>query len=143
MTVETRHISLIKWCVQQVLSDARTAQIPLPVVVDQAHGAPFEAIGLDNSSTADGAGVYLADDSDHLLVWCDLESLERRPIALAAVADVIQDWILEELPSRQLPAVWPACPAHPQHPLVAQVIGETAMWVCPETREGKATIGAL
>jgi hypothetical protein len=63
---------------------------------------------------------------------------------LAALADDLADWLVEQLPSIGHPAVWPPCPQHVNtHPLEAQVINDDAVWVCPRDETVVAAIGSL
>lgn len=75
-------------------------------------------------------------------VWVLVE--ETLAEGVARVADQVQDLVVESLPARGLPAVWPECPDHPdRHPLQARCVDGAAVWVCP--REGRvvARIGGL
>ncbi len=66
-------------------------------------------------------GVYVPADDD--------ESAQ-----LVRLADLVQDVIVEELPARGRPAVWPECPDHPDsHPLQPAETDGPAMWSCPRT----------
>ena len=73
-------------------------------------------------------------------------SVDRRaPSAerVAAVADQIQEWAIEELWGRA-PTNWPRCPQHPDsHPMKATVQHQTAVWVCPVDEKLVALIGSL
>ena len=59
------------------------------------------------------------------------------------VADQVQDWAIEELWPGS-PTNWPPCPTHPDsHPLVAEMLGEAAVWMCPRDATAIAPIGQL
>lgn len=63
---------------------------------------------------------------------------------ISALADQVQDLVVETLWSHGEPAVWPACPLHkPVHQLRAQIEGLRAVWVCPHTQDVVARIGDL
>jgi hypothetical protein len=78
-----------------------------------------------------GQGVYAEPDG-------------RPAMLLAHVADQVQEWAVEALWGQGEPAVWPVCPTHPDtHPLAATVEEGDAVWVCPQTGNTEARIGAL
>ncbi|MFF9894144.1 MULTISPECIES: hypothetical protein [Streptomyces] len=63
---------------------------------------------------------------------------------VAELAEQVQEWAVEALAARLLPAAWPECPDHPRgHPLEARVVGEVAVWSCPRSGRVVAPVGAL
>jgi hypothetical protein len=69
------------------------------------------------------------------------ETTEQR---IANLADQVQDTAVEGLPQFGLPAVWPACPEHPNsHPLRALTTDGVAFWVCPMTGDRVQKVGQL
>ncbi|WP_146197026.1 hypothetical protein [Serinibacter arcticus] len=65
------------------------------------------------------------------------------PERVARVADVVQEWWIEELWATS-PTNWPPCPEHPDsHPLQAVVAVERAVWACPTGGRVHHEIGAL
>ena len=82
--------------------------------------------------SADGSGSGISVDRQ-------ATSAER----VAAVADQIQEWAIEELWGRAS-TNWPRCPHHPEtHPMKATVQHQTAVWVCPVDDKPVALIGSL
>ncbi len=82
--------------------------------------------------SADGSGSGIGVDRQ-------ATSAER----VAAVADQIQEWAIEELWGNA-PTNWPQCPQHPEtHPLKATVQHKMAVWVCPVDERPAAKIGSL
>jgi len=69
---------------------------------------------------------------------------EPVPEQIAAVADQVQEWAVEELCSIGQPTNWPQCPEHPHtHPLTPVVRGGEAVWMCPKTELVVGEIGGL
>jgi hypothetical protein len=69
---------------------------------------------------------------------------EALPERIAAVADQVQEWAVEELCSIGRPTNWPQCPEHPgAHPLAPVVSDGRAVWTCPKTGDVVAEIGQL
>lgn len=61
---------------------------------------------------------------------------------IVQLADQVQEWAVEALWRAGGSAVWPRCPAHPHtHPLTAEVVADSAMWVCPRTGKAVARVG--
>jgi hypothetical protein len=82
------------------------------------------------SADGSGVGVY---------VFRDAPEAER----VAALADQVQDWVVEELAARGA-SNWPPCPRHPhKHPLQATTRDAVAVWTCPTDGSTIAPIGAL
>ena len=69
------------------------------------------------------------------------ESMVER---IAAVADQVQEWAVEELCAVGRPTNWPQCPLHPgSHPVSAVVRDGRALWICPATGRPVSEIGQL
>ncbi|WP_134767066.1 hypothetical protein [Nocardioides sp. 1609] len=63
---------------------------------------------------------------------------------LERVADLVHEWIVEELPGRHLRTNWPRCPDHPDtHPLEVRRHEDVVAWTCPRTGTPHARVGAL
>lgn len=59
------------------------------------------------------------------------------------VADQVQEWAIEELWPAS-PTNWPPCPRHPDsHPLVAEIVDDVAVWMCPRDATAISPIGGL
>ncbi len=70
----------------------------------------------------------------------------RRSAALAVrvadAADQVQEWAIEFQLWGSAPTNWPQCPSHPDsHPMRAVVLGETAVWACPDSDSVTVRIG--
>lgn len=62
---------------------------------------------------------------------------------IAAVADQVQEWAIEELWGHASTS-WPPCPQHPNtHPMQATTRDDVAVWVCPADQTIASPIGAL
>ena len=62
---------------------------------------------------------------------------------IAAVADQVQEWAIEEYGSAGA-SNWPVCPRHPlTHPMRPTASEASAVWVCPTSGETVAVIGGL
>lgn len=69
---------------------------------------------------------------------------EPRAEQIAAVADQVQEWVVEALWQDGRPATWPECPEHPDsHPLAARWEDGQAVWACPRTGDQVSRIGDL
>ena len=62
---------------------------------------------------------------------------------LVAVADQIQEIVIEELWYSGHSASWPECPIHGGHPLKPVIAGPDAMWECPSDHTKLFMIGEL
>ena len=72
-----------------------------------------------------------------------VEKALSEPEMVAALADVVQEWVIGEI-WRTAPTNWPPCPYHPHtHPLLAVTAGDTAYWQCPVNQTLVALIGSL
>ncbi|WP_163508394.1 hypothetical protein [Fodinicola acaciae] len=115
-----------------VMRDLETTGVPRPDVRDD----PW-------SDVPDAESVMLyGPDGSGAGVGVDL----RQPMfaQVAAIADKVQEWVVEELWSRSRSTSWPECPAHPHtHPLEPAADGDRAVWRCPATKKVVAQIGAL
>lgn len=63
-------------------------------------------------------------------------------LPLVELASRVQEWAVDDLSSRGLPADWPRCPRH-AHRLAAASMGDRAVWRCPDTADEVAEIGSL
>jgi hypothetical protein len=115
-----------------VLGDLRSEVALRPEVRDESWSdLPGYASCYLYAADGTGVGVQIAVD-------------QPAHVQIAALADQIQDWAVEELCSVGRPAVWPPCPRHPaSHPLAAVVDNERAVWRCPRSGRAMADIGAL
>ncbi|MEU4391971.1 hypothetical protein [Kribbella sp. NPDC023855] len=67
-----------------------------------------------------------------------------QPRRLVHVAEQVQEFVLEELPGRGLPATWPECPDHPaSHPLTPKLTKAGPSWCCPKSDATISAIGEL
>lgn len=72
-----------------------------------------------------------------------LNTTLHAPAAVAALADQVQEIVIENLRCENR-TNWPPCPEHPTtHPLTAAVRGGLAVWRCPLTGRDGAVIGEL
>jgi hypothetical protein len=86
--------------------------------------------------------ILLAADRSGMGVWLDLTLSED--LALAHLADQVQEWVVEELARLGRPTNWPSCPAHPDnHPRQAVVEHGRAVWACPIGAADSSPVGEL
>lgn len=126
--------------IDQVLVDLSSAAPGLPsgVLTSLDGRRP-----LDDGDDA-GVGIYVGVEANaQFLIWLDAETLNDPSKGLIAVAAILQDWVLEELPRLHQAAVWPVCPWHPGHPVEPALVEGAATWVCLRLNQGVAPIGAL
>ncbi|MDN7122716.1 hypothetical protein INN71_15100 [Nocardioides sp. ChNu-153] len=82
--------------------------------------------------TPDGAGTGIT-----------VSRLATEAEQVAWVADAVQEAVIDYLMPTG-PNNWPPCPLHPRnHPLLAAVHDEAAVWECPKTGSRVAAIGAV
>ena len=115
-----------------ILKDLAATGLPLPRVEPTTWqtSEPSESVTL---CAADGTGMG---------VWLDLTLSEA--LALAHLADQVQEWVVDELARIGRPTNWPICAAHPaNHPRQAVVEHGRAVWACPVGAAGSSPIGAL
>lgn len=113
------------------LRDAR--DLPMDLQFEIAPGSQLgeDARGLFLVTPVGFSSICFEDEDDTTVAQ-----------ALARVADLAHDWVIEQLPGHQLPTNWPPCPHHPRnHPLV--VSEEGPRWCCPTTGEVVARVGEL
>jgi hypothetical protein len=84
--------------------------------------------GWVHANDGSGIGIWLAENS----AWPDF---------VVSVADVIQEGIIEG--AEHWGVAFPMCPAHPNHPMDAEVVAEVASWVCPKGEGTPIKIGEL
>jgi hypothetical protein len=70
--------------------------------------------------------------------WSSLPEAENEEVAAAALADRVQDDVLDELWG----SAWPDCPGHP-HPANPVLLNEKAVWSCPADARPICAIGEL
>lgn len=122
---------VLKKAMEPVLRDLRTVGIAPSGIAHrdwtQDLGRPSVMLfGVDGS----GMGIAVAR----------ADPLHER---VAAVADQVQEWAIEELWGRGA-TNWPPCPQHPDsHPLRATTRAGIAVWLCPTDDTVAAPIGAL
>jgi hypothetical protein len=87
-----------------------------------------EVYGWAHGADGSGIGIWFPDDS----AWPDI---------VVAVADVIQEAIIEG--AEHWGIAFPQCPAHPNHPMNAEVVAGVASWMCPRGEGAPMTIGTL
>ncbi len=78
----------------------------------------------------DGSAIGIWHQGD--LSWPDL---------VVWVADIIQEGVIEG--AEHWGVAFPMCPIHPNHPMDAQVVGDTACWVCPKADGDPIPISSL
>ena len=84
--------------------------------------------GWVHANDGSGIGIWFADGS----AWPDV---------VVSVADVIQEAIIEG--AEHWGVAFPMCPAHPNHPMGAEVVAGVASWVCPRGEGIPIQIGEL
>jgi hypothetical protein len=116
---------------EPVLRDLRGVEIvPARIEDDDWTGDQDSASAMLWSSDGSGTGVYVSRSA---------QAVER----IAAMADQVQDWAIEELWG-QASTNWPPCPQHPNgHPMKATTRGDAAVWVCPVDGTVVSLVGAL
>jgi hypothetical protein len=87
-----------------------------------------EVYGWAHRADGSAVGIWFPDDS----AWPDL---------VVSVADVIQEAIIEG--AEHWGIAFPQCPAHPNHPMNAEVAAGVASWVCPKGEGAPIDIGTL
>lgn len=93
---------------------------------------------IDVSWSEPAVIIKLAGDS---IVTChDLKPDHSAQVAQAAKE--IQEVIVEAVVSTAA-RLWPLCPMHPDHSLVAATSGDDAVWKCPATGSSVVPIGQL
>jgi hypothetical protein len=108
-----------------VNQDLEAAGIPAPTIAWVQNGVEL--------SFRDGAGHWTNVD----LVQSDAEVLER-------VADMVHDYLVEDMWSLGRPSNWPPCPDHPRsHPLRVLRDGDDVSWACPAGGRSRIPVGEL
>lgn len=103
--------------IQQDLSDS--IGLALTVHDEQWNEVPGIDSGYLVSSTGAMTGIYVNEADDE----------EQRTVDLA---EMVQDFVHEELSVLGRSAVWPVCPEHPHnHPMLPDLIAGRASWTCP------------
>jgi hypothetical protein len=120
-----------------ILRDLRSTNGPVPKLSE------FPVLDeVDDFGDLQIAGVWLGGQGGArtgITVMISADEAYR----IYRVADQVQEWAIEELwPASS--TNWPPCPTHPDsHPLVAEVVGDVAVWMCPADSMPVASIGAL
>jgi hypothetical protein len=115
-----------------VFADVTATGAPVPRVVDDGWAAdPGSATAmLWSGDGSHGAGISVALD-------------RPRPEQVRQVADMVQDWVIDELWGTTA-TNWPRCPHHPTtHPLQPVVRDGAARWSCPRDGTAVAVVGTL
>jgi hypothetical protein len=122
---------VLQQAMEPVLRDLRGAGVAPPRIEDDDWtGDTDSASAMLRSPDGSGRGVYVSRLAP---------GFER----VAAMADQVQEWAIEELWG-QAPTNWPPCPPHPDsHPMSAAARGGAAVWECPVDETVIAPIGAL
>lgn len=102
------------------LDEARTAH--------GLHLFPAEVYGWVFNGDGSAIGIWHPDD----LSWPDL---------VVSVAEVVQEGVIEG--AEHWGVAFPMCRVHPQHPMDALVVEDTASWVCPKADGHPIPIGNL
>lgn len=129
--------TLLGQALDRVFGDLAATGVPVPRVEESAWQPwqPSESARLLAASGASGASGARG-------VWVDLTLTEVEQLAM--VADQVQEFVVEDLPSHQLPTNWPRCPEHPDnHPMAAVVQDGRAVWACPASGRPAAEVGGL
>ena len=111
-----------------VLRDVRTTGVPEPGLDGYGWVAdPSVASAMLGGSTGLSVEVGVPEES-----------------RVAAAADQVQEWVIEELWSTATATNWPPCPRHlASHPLQSVVLDGVATWICPTDGEQIGPIGSL
>jgi hypothetical protein len=122
---------VLRQAMEPVLRDLRGVGIAPPrIEYDEWTDDPDSASAMMWSPDGSGTGVYVSRLAPEF---------ER----VAAVADQIQEWAIEELWG-QGPTNWPPCPQHPdRHPMKAATRDGAAVWECPVDETFISPIGSL
>jgi hypothetical protein len=112
------------------------------VVLRDAGGAPVPTV--ENRQWTDEPSAMLVDPADGTAFGVHATLTDPEPVRVVAVAEQIQEWVLEALWRRGASTNWPECPAHPgNHPLEPVVADRRAVWACPALGSVIADIGSL
>jgi hypothetical protein len=115
-----------------VMQDLTTTGAPVPRVVDDGWAA--------DAATASAMLWSVAGHGSGISVPLGAPRADQ----VAQVADMVQDWVVEELWGNEEGTNWPPCPDHPgAHPLEAVVRDGAARWTCPHEGTAVAVVGAL
>lgn len=122
---------VLRQAMEPVLRDLRGAGVAPPRVEDDDWTDDADcASAMLWSPDGSGRGVYVS----RLVPECE---------RVAAVADQVQEWVIEELWG-QAPTNWPPCPRHPDHhPMRAVPREGAAVWECPADETLVSPVGAL
>lgn len=122
---------VLRQAMEPVLRDLRGAGVaPARIEDDDWTGDPDSASAMVWSSDGSGTGVYVS-------------RLAPAAERVAALADQVQQWAIEELQGGSA-TNWPPCPPHPDtHPMRAATRAGAALWECPADGTPIAPIGSL
>ena len=86
-------------------------------------------------------GVIIRLNGESIVTCHDLKPEHAAQVAAAATE--IQEVVLGDGTAPGQAELWPICPTHSDHSLVASVVGGGAVWACPSTGASLAAIGQL
>jgi hypothetical protein len=116
-----------------VLRDLETTRVPLPRIEESRWQDSVDGAQSATLWSQDGSGVG---------IWVDVGVSRAEQIAM--VGDQIQEWAFEELAATGRATNWPPCPSHPRnHPLVARVESDRAVWCCPASGVVASELGRV
>jgi hypothetical protein len=125
------HVELAR-ALAPVLSDLTTTGWPV-----------FEVVDEDWTGDPDFASARLWDDDGSHGSGVSVRLGVPRPHQVVQAADMVQEWVIEELWGTTR-TNWPPCPQHPTtHPLQAELRDDAAWWTCPRDGTAVAVVGAL
>jgi hypothetical protein len=74
----------------------------------------------------------------------DLSQATQQAEVLERMADMVHEWVVEEMWSWGRPSNWPRCGAHPDsHPMWVARIGSEVVWACPTGDAPPIPVGSL
>ncbi|MFY9928889.1 MAG: hypothetical protein WAK82_12860 [Streptosporangiaceae bacterium] len=125
--------------------DPELAEALAPVLRDLANtGAPSPVIEEEQWSDVEGQLTAMLRRPDHTGQGVFVMAGEPRLGQVAAVADQVQEWVVETQWLEGQPVAWPVCPEHPDsHPLAARRTEDRAVWACPQSGNLICDIGRL
>ena len=123
---------VLREALQPILSDLRREGLSEPRIEDRDWSRdPERPSAMLWGPDGSGSGI-------------SVERSAALPERIAAVADQVQEWAIEELWGGSAATNWPRCPHHPNsHPLLATTSDQTAVWVCPADQATISRIGSL
>ena len=118
---------------EPVFRDLESCGVPVPEVREADWPPPDDPLTAYARLWAqDGGGTGIS-----------LSLVESEPEQIAAAAEQVQEWAIEELWARGL-TNWPRCLDHPDtHPRVPAIADGVAVWACPADGVHVSPIGSL